>query len=154
MVHAVSRPGAPSPSRVDSPGNSVSIAHPDPGAALRCPLDRPIANRWLVFHALFEPAGLVDAMVEVHFADGTASFLRPTLLSRNEFHTGIRSRVPVTGATVHVAGSGNLARPVFMTFAPENPARQIMPLVRRAVRLALEEPSRLASSARWFLHRM
>jgi GT2 family glycosyltransferase len=154
MVHAVSRPGAPSPSRIKSPGNSVSIAHPDPGAALRCPLDRPIANRWLVFHALFEPAGLVDAMVEVHFVDGTGSFLRPTLLSRNEFHTGIRSRVPITGATIHVVGSGNLARPVFMTFAPENPARQIVPLVRRAVRLALEEPSRLASSARWFLHRM
>jgi GT2 family glycosyltransferase len=131
-----------------------SLVHPDAPVVLTCADPDLPSGRWLVFQAEFDRAGLVEVLVEVRFADGKRMVLRPVLTGRNCFYASFRPTRTIASVTLRVSGSGHRLKPKSLRFAPVNAAKQIVPLVRRAAYLVRHHPSRLPSSASWFLNRM
>jgi GT2 family glycosyltransferase len=135
-----------------SPG-PPNLTHPDAPVDLSCPVPEGSEGGWLVFRAAFDPAGLVDALLEIRFSDKTRTFLRPTLVGRNAFYGALKARVPVAEAILHTVGS-NGREPETLRFGPETSRSHIIPLIRRALYLVIKHPGRLSGSTRWFMHRL
>src|SRR3712207_2244304 len=105
--------------RIGDFSDPSNILHPDPIAAISGAVTAPVQGRWLVFRAEFEPAGLVDLLVTIRFADRSTTMLRPTVVARNTFYGALKAQLPVSEVIVQVAGSGASRDPRSMQFGPE-----------------------------------
>ena len=113
---------------------------------MRRAFDPPLAAGWYEFEAAFDPAGVVDCLVELRFSDGGRMAHRLPLAGRN--HTRCLMRLPagVEAVDFHLAGSGRLDAPSRLDIRASVGVQRGASLGRRVWRILRGDPAR-------FLHR-
>ncbi len=104
---------------------------------------------WLELEARFEPAGVVDVLIELRTEDGSL-FQRPVLAGRNHLTAIWRPGLSTEGVVLHIAGSGDLDRPLRLDLRPARPWTGTAALVRRGLRVLATDPRTLLARVRQY----
>ena len=84
--------------------------------------------------------GIVDARIELLFADGTRLPQHLAKTGRHAFYGLYRPGTPLAGVAVAVSGSGNLAAPRQIAFRAVTPWEQRRALLRRCLAVLKGDP--------------